>query len=438
MSIRTTIDSPLANVASEIEERRCNLLGRRRDLRNKVTTMERSIPALLAYNMWMAEQDCRDTPYHKVREIMNKFSPQPDPADRLLAELRNTVDDLHQETAQLHDKIIDTDVQLEEAGMKLESLELANREMEEKLMGLQNEVRRHSTPSLHSIHSEDLICLKKIRQLAEEELKLKNCIKELESKEITYRRHMDKLLSCKKFQRDSKKLKESMTKNVRESKGTRREQYSLEDRKYNVTRKKYALKDKGRACCTCATSVTLTGYEETSKKFEACEEFCSSLSCCVPLDSRAPCATTSQSRDCKACYKSCKQISTAIVKSKSHSPKSPCESLFAITSKTDVPQSLKQLTLSSVPCNPGKTCNECMQTPAACKQIISCKCDCEGKCARKFSTAPCDCSIKSLDKSYRLATSRMLRSGSEVDDSNSDEEFCECCSCGCGGSETSS
>jgi len=145
----------------------------------------------------------------------------------------------------LQDKIIDTDVKLEEASMELESLELANKEMKEKLIGLQNEVQRHSTPSLHSIHSEDLICLKKIRQLAEEELKLKNCIKELESKEIMYRRHMNKLLSCKELRRDSKKIKESMTQSMQESKGYRREQY-LEDRKHNVTRKKYTLKDKGR------------------------------------------------------------------------------------------------------------------------------------------------------------------------------------------------
>lgn len=96
------MDSPLANVATGVEERRCDLIDRHRDLRNKVTTLERSIPALLAYNMWMAEQDCREAPYRKIQEIMNKFSPQPDPADRLLVELRNTVDDLHQETAQLH------------------------------------------------------------------------------------------------------------------------------------------------------------------------------------------------------------------------------------------------------------------------------------------------------------------------------------------------
>lgn len=102
MSTKNATDSPLANVTSEIEERRCDLIGRHRELRNKVATMERSIPALMAYNMWMAERDCRDGSYDKVREIVNKFSPQPDPADRLLAELKSTVDGLHQETTQLH------------------------------------------------------------------------------------------------------------------------------------------------------------------------------------------------------------------------------------------------------------------------------------------------------------------------------------------------
>lgn len=96
------INSPLANITSEIEERRCDLIGRQRQLKNKVVTMERSIPALMAYSMWKAEQDCRDGPYDKVREIMNTFAPQSDPADKLVAELKSIVDNLHQETAQLH------------------------------------------------------------------------------------------------------------------------------------------------------------------------------------------------------------------------------------------------------------------------------------------------------------------------------------------------
>lgn len=108
------------------------------------------------------------------------------------------------------DKIIDADVKLEETAMELESLQLVNEEMGEKLVELQHEVQRRRTPSLHSIHSEDLVCLKKIHQLAEEEFKLKNYIDELKGKENTYRKQMNQLLSCKKFQRDNAKLMERM------------------------------------------------------------------------------------------------------------------------------------------------------------------------------------------------------------------------------------
>ncbi|XP_018359899.1 PREDICTED: uncharacterized protein LOC108759107 [Trachymyrmex cornetzi] len=102
MSMKTTIESPLANITSEIEERRCDLIDRQQQLKNKVVTMERSIPAIMAYNMWKAKQDCCDGPYDKVREIINIFAPQSDPADKLVTELKSVVHSLHQETAQLH------------------------------------------------------------------------------------------------------------------------------------------------------------------------------------------------------------------------------------------------------------------------------------------------------------------------------------------------
>ncbi|XP_014484865.1 PREDICTED: uncharacterized protein LOC106749691 [Dinoponera quadriceps] len=198
-------DSPLANVASEIEERRCDLIDRHKHLRDKVAMMERSIPALITCNMWkMADEGAgRDTAYRIVRQIVDI----PDPVDGLLARLNDAVNDHRLEMAQLHDKIIDADVKLEETTMELESLELANKETEEKLRALRH--RLSSTSSLRSIHSEDLICLKKIRQLAEEELNLKSCIKELENKETTYRRQMRQFLPCKKFQRDNEKVNES-------------------------------------------------------------------------------------------------------------------------------------------------------------------------------------------------------------------------------------
>lgn len=127
--------------------------------------------------------------------------------------------------------------------MELESLELANKEMEEKLIGLRDEVQRCSTPSLHSIHSEDLICLRRIRQLAEEELKLKNCIKELENKEFVYRRQMGKLLSCKKFNSGR------MTECVQGSKRIDNKLFDLiEDYTHNkhATKKKYNFENKNR------------------------------------------------------------------------------------------------------------------------------------------------------------------------------------------------
>lgn len=84
--------------------------------------------------------------------------------------------------------------------MELESLELMNKEMNDTLKNLEKEVRCHTSPSLHSIHSEDLLCLSKIRQLAEEELSLKNCIKQLEQKETLFKEHMDRLLTSKEYQ----------------------------------------------------------------------------------------------------------------------------------------------------------------------------------------------------------------------------------------------
>ncbi|XP_072759261.1 uncharacterized protein [Anoplolepis gracilipes] len=425
--------SPLANVASEIEERQCDLICRHRDLRNKIVTLERSIPALMAYNLWSTERreddHHQDTSCEKVRKVVNKLSSQPDPADRLLAELRSIVDDLHRETTELHEKIINADVKLEETGMQLESLELANKEMEEKLIGLRNEVTRYSTPSLHSIHSDDLICLKKIRQLAEEELKLKNSIKELESKEITYRRQMNKLLSCKKLQRDNGKKTEI-------ERNSRKLWCPLKDRKHDayVTKRKYAPKDKGRTCCSCATSVMLIDYEETSKELlKERKKFYPPPSCCIPLDN-----SKIKSHGCKPCCTPCQRISTTMFKSKFPyaSTNLSCESLRSAVSKTDVTRAFKRLTQSSVSCELGKTCNEC-KTSAACKQINICRC--QEKSVRESSTTPCDCSITLLDKTHHQSTmSEKLYLESEIEDSDSDEEFCDCCTCDCEITENSS
>lgn len=88
---------------------------------------------------------------------------------------------------------------LEEKGMQLESLELSNNEMGNELKTLEKEIDAKATLSLHSIHSEDLICLSRIRQLGEEERSLKCCIRQLEEKEIAYRQQMEMLLISKDF-----------------------------------------------------------------------------------------------------------------------------------------------------------------------------------------------------------------------------------------------
>lgn len=142
----------------------------------------------------------------------------------------------------MQDKIINADVELEEAGMELESLELANKELEHNLTELQREVQRHKTSSLHSIHSEDLICLKKIRQLAEEELKLKTRIKELEDEEDMYRRQVSKLLFCRELQRGGKRTAAEYTRRVES--GGKELQCFLDVYKPTMTKQIYALKDK--------------------------------------------------------------------------------------------------------------------------------------------------------------------------------------------------
>lgn len=89
---------------------------------------------------------------------------------------------------------------LEESGMELESLKFSNKEMGNQLKTLEKEVDQKSTLSLHSIHSEDLVCLTKIRQLGEEERSLKCRIRQLEEKEMFCRKQMECLLTSKEFQ----------------------------------------------------------------------------------------------------------------------------------------------------------------------------------------------------------------------------------------------
>lgn len=67
------------------------------------------------------------------------------------------------------------------------------------------------------------------------------------------------------------------------------------------------------------------------------------------------------------------------------------------------------------------------------RPIGGCTCNCKGKCAHGLSDAPCNCSDDPLGPSeeYQLTDSKQLGG------KDSEDEFCECCSCGCEDSDES-
>ncbi|XP_008202189.1 uncharacterized protein LOC100120476 isoform X1 [Nasonia vitripennis] len=178
----------LTNTIERYADRQEDLDERHRQLKDKISTMEKLLPALIACGMCNKSYDeknqaCESSnaALNQVREMMRKLSPLPDPADELVAELATCVKQLNRETAELHDKIINADIQLEENCMELESLGQANRELEEQIRHLEDQL--NSQTSLQSISSEDRICLSRIRKLAKDEIKMKSNIRELEERE---------------------------------------------------------------------------------------------------------------------------------------------------------------------------------------------------------------------------------------------------------------
>ncbi|XP_048504952.1 arp2/3 complex-activating protein rickA-like [Athalia rosae] len=252
------------NAVSKFEERRCNMVQRQQFLKNKITSMERSIPALMAYNMWVSGKKCTDAPLCKVKEIMATFSPTPDPTDKLLENLKNKVHVLNRETEELHGKIIDTEIELEERGMELDSLESANNELTERITDLEKQVEKTKVPSLHSIHSEDLVCLAKIRQLGHEEVNLKSCIRELEEKEVKFRQQMEQLLTSREFQKDSGGKK--MVKRIQELEATEKKMNcALQTHKYNMHQLKKKLMQKEKEITRMEAFLGVDGEPKDSK-----------------------------------------------------------------------------------------------------------------------------------------------------------------------------
>ncbi|KZC11165.1 hypothetical protein WN55_02526 [Dufourea novaeangliae] len=465
-----------------MEERRCDLIGREKNLRDKITTMERSIPALIAYNMWMAKDKCLDSPYCKIRDMMRQFSGQPDPTEQLLASLKKTVKELNQETSELHEKIIQADVKLEETDMELESLELMNKETNVKLTSLENEVNSYVTPSLHSIHSEDLICLSKIRQLAKEELCLKHCIRQLEQKETLFKEHMDRLLTSREYQSMSNRRKiVGCLQDVPDCGGKRicclpKMQKEKEipvftqtqtqcDAGVSTSDQNVSKQDKTEG--TAERSSWISNWWSGNRKSDQVaqknvETTPSGEDNEKKVTSEQPSKKTDQTSSCKPCKREiCPPPHSTRTGSKKGKNKLcagkligpcnvPCMKPFKGCSNSrpprkpfcDIPRCLIDHGIRSTCksfgplCDLGGPCEICPLM--TCKDYLqptnNCRCNCKGQCASGLSTAECNCS-DALEE-YQPTASQLHKSPN-ADDGNTDDEYCECCSCGCEDSDAS-
>ncbi|KAI4503121.1 hypothetical protein M0802_002165 [Mischocyttarus mexicanus] len=502
--------SNLEEIAASIEERHCDLTGRHRYLREKITTMERSIPAIMAYNMWISGKNCDDAPFCKIRQIMNKMSPDLDPTEKLLRNLRNTVKDLNKETTELHDKIIDADIKLEETEIELESIELENKEMNNQVDEIEKEIRSYKSTSLHSIHSEDLICLTKIHQLAKDELELKNCITVLEEKEALYAEQLDRLLASKEYQNISGNNK--MLKRIQDLEcNERRMHCALQFYKNNVQRlKKELVRKKSDSSINSTTPQTTHNQiardkspkkneinennedkktassnkfkaqrteipnEQTGIKKKIKEEKLVSVNdenqeskkaCICPkkktyeIDSTknksAKSLKNAQIIPSNVCpFKSnndeflqqynerikkdkCKILSNSKHLHGSMAVKNPC----SINLPCDLPPcAILKSKCPTTPCNYKVMSNNSYDMSSSCKKCNlirkknECRCNCKGKCAFGLSGVPCRCGVVPscpFDKGYQPIAKSLSHLCINSSDSSDDDEYCECCSCGC-------
>ncbi|XP_033222227.1 uncharacterized protein LOC117176208 isoform X2 [Belonocnema kinseyi] len=438
----------LEDVVNKFVDRKSNLANRQQYLKNKVSTLERSLPALMAFNMWISGQKCEDAPICKIREIMNKFSPYPDPTEKLLDNLKTTVEDLNRETAELHEKIITADVDLEESGMELESLELSNKELGNQLETLEKEVDQKSTLSLHSIHSEDLVCLTRIRQLGEEERSLKCCIRQLEEKEMFYRKQMECLLMSKEFQ--DTLGGNQMTKRVKELETSDRKwRCTYQTQKYNMHQLKKKMieneqelsgtnqnpswsADKNQERETGGVDKLvmvnrkdcISWNKNLNNPFSGGNPNCPPRYCCAPLVSKHP---SSEKKSC-----SCSHVSRLYPKQNLE----PGKTKFCGENPLCQPPSCDK---TSASCPPIKSPSGRIPTSGgrfspnqACKKgphskKVGCRCSCKGKCARGKSELPCNCGAESKSNYQPKAKNKNVQNFERV---SSDDEFCEC-DCGC-------
>ncbi|XP_076164272.1 uncharacterized protein LOC143145119 isoform X2 [Ptiloglossa arizonensis] len=423
----------------------------------------------------------------------------------------------------IREKIIQADVKLEETDIELESLELANKEMNDTLYSLEKEVDNYTSPSLHSIHSEDLMCLSKIRQLAKEELCLKNCIRELELKETLFKEQMDRLLTSRDYQsvcgrrkitsclqdvdcrekkiccisrkcllhkpsdyRLKKKHGQNETDVFSENERTQTQrdatvstsEHSFENKQNDVggqrklegkTERKYSWmpswwsgnqKMKENLPSTNAETITLSNAENNeSQKSTTIEVSIQSPNPEKGLkDKNGSDHKPFKPRKIEFTTPSCKPCGHAVYPHhKFILPcNTPCNKPFKDCSKSTVPprkpfyelphdpitnygvQKARKPFVS--PCDLESPCEICPWM--SCKNHLrsdgNCRRNCKDKCARRLSDVECNCSDVLLDLSDEYQPSAFkLYKDSHGRDSNSDDEFCECCSCGCEDSDAS-
>ncbi|XP_063981340.1 uncharacterized protein LOC135164674 isoform X2 [Diachasmimorpha longicaudata] len=190
----------LEETVSQMEKRHGELTNRRRYLAEKIMTLEKAMPLLVANKFWKCGQ--RDnTPCKKIQEFVDQLSPYPYPnfTDKLLKETNGKSQRLDEETKQLH---VEIDIKIEETGMELESLLLINNELDQKIKfseskAVEREQLASAFPDLHEIDPEDVACLGRIRQLVQQEIRLKNCISSLEDRETRMQNQLNRLLVAK-------------------------------------------------------------------------------------------------------------------------------------------------------------------------------------------------------------------------------------------------
>lgn len=95
---------PLKTSLGRSEGRRSSLDERQRELSNRIATLEKLMPVMIAKALCReAKPDAEDpTGEKKVRKIVKEMLPKPDPAEELAEKLTERIKQLNDLTAEMH------------------------------------------------------------------------------------------------------------------------------------------------------------------------------------------------------------------------------------------------------------------------------------------------------------------------------------------------